>query len=232
MTRQPSRSLKIVGLAILSGSLVFVEGCKEEEPVVQQTKPRPQKPVEPETPAWESVYSAMTLDPRIDVAHASYDQVSRTQMEAAFEFLHHFTTGDDASVRSMIDSQSRAVLDDLVSSGDWAVQTSEIERAVLYACRGDGSTVNVSFALQREGGDEDTLAWEGVSRGDMIVFSPSFVVEEAGANELLIEGGSGNTRGGRRSGRNNNNTRSPQRSPGNPNDPRRRVPQRGPGGPG
>lgn len=231
MTRQPSRVLHILGLAVLSGSLVFVEGCKEEEPPVQPTRPKPQKPVEPETPAWESVYSAMTLDPRIDVAHASYDQVTRPQMEAAFQFIHHFTTGDDASVRSMVDSQSRAVLDELVASGDWEVQTSEIERAVLFTCRGDGSSINVSFALQREGGFEDTLAWEGVSRGDMIVFSPTFIVEESGSNELLIEAGSGNTRGNRRR-TGSNNTNSPQRSPGNPNDPRRRVPRRGPGGPG
>src|SRR5690606_3939992 len=114
----------------------------------------------------------MNLSDKLALGAAGYQDVTRDQMIAAFQFIDAFARGDAEALRPMLDSSARMTLDDLVASGEWQEQTAAINLLTLTTCAAEGGQVRLAFSLLKSDGDLVNLVWEGTRRGESYLFSP------------------------------------------------------------
>ncbi len=178
------------GLALLPITLV---GCgKEEPPPPPPPAPRntaPPPPPPPDQVRVADILREVDADARVQFPQeqAPYD---RTLAEAVIVLAGSVAAGDDLAMAPVLDPAGRAVLDQLVASGEWYDATGEIEgvRVVFVSQSPDENTeasaAEVVLAVQ-DPGEAYVLAWNATNSGDGWRFSaePSTGQTKARASE-------------------------------------------------
>jgi hypothetical protein len=178
------------GLALLPITLV---GCgKEEPPPPPPPAPRntaPPPPPPPDQVRVADILREVDADARVQFPQeqAPYD---RSLAEAVIVLAGSIAAGDDLAMAPVLDPAGRAVLDQLVASGEWYDATGEIEgvRIVFVSQSPDENTeasaAKVVLAVQ-DPGEAYVLAWNATNAGDGWRFSaePSTGQTKARASE-------------------------------------------------
>ncbi len=154
---------RLVALAAM-GAMVFSTACSKEE---EAPAPQPvqRKAVVKQVDPLEN----LQLDPRVQFPRERAP-ASPEQAKAVADLANAVATGDDSSLSGMLDRPMRAVLEDLVASGDWGSSTSGIEVVRVVSLEGDDTQFSVGLGVQDPDGAY-LLAWEGRAEGDTWIFS-------------------------------------------------------------
>ncbi len=180
----------VAGLALLPITLV---GCgKEEPPPPPPPPPRDTAPPPPPVPdrvRVADVLREIDADARVQFPQeqAPYD---RSLAEAVVVLAGSIASGDDLAMAPVLDPAGRAVLDQLVASGEWYDATGAVEgvRVVYLSQSPDENTEarggEVVLAVQ-EPGEAYVLAWNATNAGEGWRFSaqPSTGQTKARASE-------------------------------------------------
>ncbi|MEM7756216.1 MAG: hypothetical protein AAF297_11335 [Planctomycetota bacterium] len=171
-------AMAAAGLAL--GAVAFsMSGCGEEEPPPPpppppRTAPPPPPPDRVATEAFlefESAHEAV----QFPASAAPYDP---SLARAIIAFASALAGGDDLAISEMLDPTGRAVLDQLVSSGEWFEVADAIETVrVVYLTQTPDETTNAGsarfvLAIKEQGDDAYVLGWDTArASGDTWAFA-------------------------------------------------------------
>lgn len=179
-----------LGLALLP---IALAGCGKEEPPPPPPPPErntaPPPPPPPDRVRVAEVLRSIDADARVQFPQdqAPYD---RSLAEAVIVLAGSIASGDDLAMAPVLDPAGRAVLDQLVASGEWYDATGEVEGVrLVYLSQSpdentEASAAEVVLAVQ-EPGEAYVLAWNATNSGDGWRFSaePSTGQTKARASE-------------------------------------------------
>ena len=180
-------------------------GCDQKPQVSKPTAPPPPRPnaaprvttQAPESAAEEQIEVAAMLTSMKADARVQFPQgracADRSLAESVIRLASGFAKGDDSAVGAMLAPDARAVLEQLVSGGDWETATSRIEGVRVVRLNQDpegGSATSASLQLAiQEPGEAYVLAWAGVKDGKAWSFTASPAPEGVKARASDWDGG-------------------------------------------
>ncbi len=171
MTNPTRKSVLIVLAATVA---LGVAGCEKKKKAPPPPPPPPPPKVElPKPVDIQAVLQEMKSDARVKFVEEQAP-ADRSLAEGAIKLANALAKGDATGLKGMLDSGSRAIVDELQSSGDWESETKVIEqvRIVAVSNTSDASPTNslVGMAIQAPGGAY-LLAWNGTKQDEHWVFS-------------------------------------------------------------
>lgn len=180
MTNQTRESGRMAGwarltaVALLATSVVGVAGCtKKKKPAPPPPPPPPPKVVIPDPVDVDAVKQQLKADARVTFP-SSVAPADRTLAEGIIKLADALAKGDSAKLKPMLDRNSQTLLDQLVSSGEWAGSTKGIEQVRIIAVSGTTEshpeTSLIGTAIQDRDGAY-LLAWHGRHDGNNWTFS-------------------------------------------------------------
>jgi hypothetical protein len=176
MTSPTNRNFVLATLAACV-LMLGVAGCeKKKKP---PPPPPPPPPVHVEVPKPVDI-NAVLAEAKSDARVKFVDTqapADRSLALATIKLANALAKGDAPAVKAMLDKPSQAVVDELISRGDWADATKGIEqvRVVSMTNTTDASPTSslVGMAMQVPG-DAYLLAWNAKKDGEAWTFGASF----------------------------------------------------------
>ncbi len=169
-TRDRLTTLVLI-LAVAGG----VAGCGKKKKPPPPPPPPPAKVVElPKPVDIAAVLQEAKADSRVNFPE-SKAPADRTLAEGVIKLANALVKGDAPGLKSQVDGPTKAIVDQLVSSGGWDdTKTIEQVRVVSLTGTSDSSATisTVGFAVQSPG-SAYLLAWNGKKDGEHWVFSAS-----------------------------------------------------------
>ncbi|MEO0482122.1 MAG: hypothetical protein AAF138_00690 [Planctomycetota bacterium] len=174
-------------LAPIGLTLVGMTGCSEEPPPPPPPPPPRAAPPPPPPPPpvdLSDILDGMDHDPRLQITpDVTVPADQRNLGRAALQLADVIARGDADALRPMLARDARAVLDELVETGQWAQQTERLEVVRVTAL--SASSSRVTLALQDAEGAYQ-LVWTGRPAGDGFQWSgvPTAEDERGRASEF------------------------------------------------
>lgn len=177
MTSLRNRNSFTLATLAACGLMLGVAGCEKKKKPPPPPPPPPPVHVElPKPVDINAVLAEAKSDARVKFVDAQAP-ADKTLALATIKLANALAKGDAPAMKTMLDKPSQAVVDELISRGDWADATKGIEqvRVVSMTNTTDASPANslVGMAVQAPG-DAYLLAWNGTKSGDTWTFAASF----------------------------------------------------------
>lgn len=233
--RRRVRSIRTAGLAVMLAvcSAFPLTGCRKQEEAPPPPPPTPQR--RETVPEWSDILITVPTIEKVSVEDAVRSDCTKSQMQETIRFLNAYASGNEKTLRPMLDPLSQKVLDDLVIQGLWQSETFSIRKLTLLNCTGTGRDFSMGFTIETDSGSSQTYTWTGQMRGNSAVFTPYVRMPEEPVEPVDTGTRTGESASGEESDRSGRDSQPSRDRPSR--DPRRRVPEKGrdpgnPGGPG
>lgn len=155
--------LQGAGLALITTAALTPMACKKAPPPPPPPPPPAPPPPKPQQVELSALMQTMGADPRVQFPQEQAP-VSDSLARAIISLASGFAKGDAQAVKSSLDRQSSAIIDELLASGGWEEGTAKVEGVRVVFITPDAlqnaepAEVNVVLAIQ-EPGAAYILAW-------------------------------------------------------------------------